>query len=68
MLLILSVIPVILFENIATKPFTEAYGDPLLQLTVSIGVYILVRNGVKASAYSKLLQEQDYFLDKKTNF
>ena len=65
-LLILSVIPVILFDSFTPEFPLEVYGVPLLLTTVSIGVYILVRNGIKASAYSKLLQEQDYSFEEKT--
>lgn len=64
-LLILSAIPVIIFESFAPTMFSEVYGAPLLLFTVSIAVYILIRNGIKESSYAKLLQEQDYTVEKK---
>ncbi|MFA7534311.1 MAG: hypothetical protein WCY46_08265, partial [Tissierellaceae bacterium] len=64
-LLILSPLPVIISQSFTSQFFSDVYAVPLLLLTVSIGTYIIIRNGIRENSYFKLLQEQDYTMEKK---
>lgn len=64
-LLILSALPVIISDTFASEFFVEVYAVPTMILTISIAVYVLVKNGIKESAHSKILQVQDYSVEKK---
>ena len=65
--LILSALPLIISDSFTSHIFNEVYAVPVLIVSVSIGVYILVGNGIKEGAYSKILQVKDYTLEKKRN-
>lgn len=66
-LLIMSVIPVILVDSISTNSSANLISIVIMFFTISVAVFILVRNGIKASAYSKILQEKDYSIEKKAS-
>lgn len=63
--IILSLLPVIISNGFRSKVFNQVYAVPLMLLFISLGVYILVKNGIKEGAFSKILQVKDYSQEKK---
>lgn len=66
-LLILSILPIIIIDGFAAKGTVEVYAVPTFLFIVSIAVFTLVNNGIKQGAYSKVLQEKDYAVEKKAS-
>ncbi len=61
----MSVIPVILVDSVRINSSANLISIVVMLFTVALAVFILVGNGIKASAYSKILQEKDYSIEKR---
>ena len=62
---ILAIIVLFLPTLFITIPLIEIISVPLLILIIGIGTTILVRTSLKNSGYDKILQEEDYTIEKK---
>ncbi len=66
-LCILSAVPVILFGILKKSEGAGCYGVGILLALVAIGVFLFVKAGIIHSSYAKLLQEEEYSVEKKNN-
>ena len=62
---ILAIIVLFLPMLFITIPLIEILSIPLLILIIGIGTTILVKTSIKNSGYHKILQEEDYTIEKK---
>lgn len=55
-LCVFSVIPVIVFDDLVSVSYLEGYGEGLMFLFVSIGVFLFIASGGRKDAYDTLLK------------
>lgn len=65
-LCIMSVVPLMIAAGFSSADIVYIYCVALLLITIAIAVNIFIRTGMKMGCFQKILQEEDYTREKKT--